>query len=1816
MTATVSVYALEFKVSPRGGDLCCHGINGEKVVLRGPERRSLKPEAVEWTVLHTEEVALSVLQAIKTKRETDSTKANSTSSRTHLVVVLELEVLRDGVQLEHGTVVLADLAGSEAFDAGEGVKDITNVQGNAIRKDHTAIGTLFKAIKGGKALPYHFRQTKSDLVKFLGPLFLNPSLPIKGVVIGTVYEGNGYHATKRTLEFASLCKRVNLVQPGRAIPLSAKLTQSSRRLASDLINSPGSRFTTPSKRQRGARLAKGASTHCRQSGRGGLGRHRGVDTEGAGSMPLFSLPQTPGASDHKRSEEAEDDEETDENGAPYGSDSEDDGVEVGDTLREREEVERQWAAAIKKKMEEHIEEARVQFQAEVDDLKTTLESERQAHTAEMETLRMKHETAMADYTERAQLEHQAKETSLVTALETKREAHRQRVAVLERDIATEKETHTVQMTALQARQESALQRQANEAEQQYNAREAALMIAHQAEAQALQTDLDNERVRYTEIEADRDTLTARVAELSTLLEQETAALEAESVKSNELKAQMTTLQATHATALAELETGHSTTLSDLQGKHEAVLETERQRHASEVKALEEAAASHDLEVEATVTGLRTVLAEVKDSKKRMEERVDLLEKERSTAVSRENAQVDAERGREEVRLHLLEENCAVKVKLAEANAQLMIQSAAATAATAAQERLREEAATHVTDITRLTEELSLAQAAAAVATEKAQSVLTGKEELEAKLGVVRGERDTLTEKLAGAESQREEDGASMESERGEWNKEREGLKQQLKEQAEREAERVGALEASLRAATDAKERLEGQIAALKAPQSPQKPLCGTSVVATPYVNYAMAMASPPKASSTPAMSRFAQVERAGGVEGYENEGEGGREREREGDVEEFHGDVSYKEGEAEEEEEVAMEEGEEREERVPEDTVVEESEDMWPSIEEMMGSLNTAIRESDPEGPAKYMALSSTIGGLTAKVADLQQELIETQKKLRKSRREGRESEKEIKHKDSQIARLTETVRALKVQNSHITYNVAGVGSVEENDQFLEGVLRAGEREESGSMGVKGEPVDSDDEDGGGDGEEEGETCDRERERDAKGAGEEEREREQGDVSDTTVPPAETAAKRAAGEIPMRYPVGGRAKTTRESGARAMVRNQDGAVHKHQIRQEDIDEGVPIKESVIDNTYIPDYPSDDEEVEGDDMRRVLLMSKHQQYVPKGTVSDSTGKGDSADKSGATVGADPGEGAAVSSSADGGEGVGNAGTGKAVAAGTEGDMGDGEEDHTLLAPHGTLHEGEDMAAGYESFKAEYPNPNLPKAKVAKRQLIKDWCLDSGTGELARPLTVAKVKVVFGCSGKTVRRVIQVAREAAKLIPLSDKGDGESEVPVDYSGSDAEPDVIRGPPGTMHEGEDMEAAYTALTRQADPDDVDEVREFIREWCLYHHTGERAMPLSNIIQVMHDVDSSTVEDLVLLVEAEAKNALQKSEEGEAGSEEEKRMQSRTRVSRAGSVEELPANIAISVTEALDALFKDIESASTRETKTYLKKEFIVKWLTNGEGRPLLTRPVICMMVKCSSRLVKEALDLAQSRIETTNRRRSLLGDYPDTESVMSSLCELDLMQEGCKTDDQRAALAQLMIGTLFYTLDDDSWKLPTDTICALCGLDDVSLRVARQAVLDPQVSMGLQDLTMDPEPKSKAPAAKRTPGAPVTGKTRKSRKSFKSRHKVPKLGGSATARVVVRPDTPGEAEREGGAVPTTDTAVPARETALVPRRHTVHSSRTERKAAEAARGKRAHKKKGASQGQPSVSGEGSHTERASAIKKRSRTRRHSHGSANNSM
>ncbi|CAG5133085.1 unnamed protein product [Candidula unifasciata] len=164
------------------------------------------PNITEVPVNHVKDIK-RVMQQGDSNRKTASTKMNSSSSRSHLVLMLTVEG-EDKVTgaISKGVLTLCDLAGSERISKSEATGQRL-VEAAAINKSLSALGQVFSALRESQL---HIPYRNSKLTQILKPCLGGDAKACLFVNVSP--DASNFPETCNTLEFGSNARQVALGQ--------------------------------------------------------------------------------------------------------------------------------------------------------------------------------------------------------------------------------------------------------------------------------------------------------------------------------------------------------------------------------------------------------------------------------------------------------------------------------------------------------------------------------------------------------------------------------------------------------------------------------------------------------------------------------------------------------------------------------------------------------------------------------------------------------------------------------------------------------------------------------------------------------------------------------------------------------------------------------------------------------------------------------------------------------------------------------------------------------------------------------------------------------------------------------------------------------------------------------------------------------------------------------------------------------------------------------------------------------------------------------------------------------------------------------------------------------------------------------------------------------------------------------------------------------------------------------------------------------------------------------------------------------------------
>eukprot|EP00731_Ephydatia_muelleri_P021461 Em0014g52a len=176
----------------------------EKLQIQKKGKDIMIPGLTEFEVCSLEDVLMLMREGEK-NRTVASTKMNTNSSRSHLLLMLRVEGYdKVSKATSHGRLTLVDLAGSERISRSEAT-GIRLVEAAAINKSLSALGQVFASIREG-ALHVPYRNSK--LTHILQPCIGGDSKACMFVNVSPLMENIG--ETISTLEFGQNVRQVEL----------------------------------------------------------------------------------------------------------------------------------------------------------------------------------------------------------------------------------------------------------------------------------------------------------------------------------------------------------------------------------------------------------------------------------------------------------------------------------------------------------------------------------------------------------------------------------------------------------------------------------------------------------------------------------------------------------------------------------------------------------------------------------------------------------------------------------------------------------------------------------------------------------------------------------------------------------------------------------------------------------------------------------------------------------------------------------------------------------------------------------------------------------------------------------------------------------------------------------------------------------------------------------------------------------------------------------------------------------------------------------------------------------------------------------------------------------------------------------------------------------------------------------------------------------------------------------------------------------------------------------------------------------------------
>ncbi|XP_022098806.1 kinesin-like protein KIN-14M [Acanthaster planci] len=192
-------------------DLLCENSDKKKLDIKMQGKRLLVQDLTEIEVCEESDIT-RIMEMGDANRSVAATKMNSTSSRSHLLLILNVEgVDKVSKATSYGSLMLVDLAGSERI-AKTGATGQTLVEAAAINKSLTSLGQVFHGLRTSALhVPYRNSKLTHLLQQALGGdakacLFVNVSPDVSNI-----------SETLSTLQFGANAKQVSLGQATRNV---------------------------------------------------------------------------------------------------------------------------------------------------------------------------------------------------------------------------------------------------------------------------------------------------------------------------------------------------------------------------------------------------------------------------------------------------------------------------------------------------------------------------------------------------------------------------------------------------------------------------------------------------------------------------------------------------------------------------------------------------------------------------------------------------------------------------------------------------------------------------------------------------------------------------------------------------------------------------------------------------------------------------------------------------------------------------------------------------------------------------------------------------------------------------------------------------------------------------------------------------------------------------------------------------------------------------------------------------------------------------------------------------------------------------------------------------------------------------------------------------------------------------------------------------------------------------------------------------------------------------------------------------------------
>ncbi|XP_057370294.1 kinesin-like protein KIF27 [Daphnia carinata] len=205
-----------------------------KIEIKNDKVENVIMENITDVEVHNQEKALHLIQKANLRRQVKKTKSNDSSSRSHAIISLKLEIQRNG-ENRHAVFKIVDLAGSEAV-AKDGTTGETKNEGIFINKGLLALGKVINALNSKNVS--HIPHRESALTRALKDSLSGNSLTV--LICCVKADVQSITTTSAALQFAAKARAIKTkVQSSFKTPLKPALAQVQLKTPSRI------RFKTP-----------------------------------------------------------------------------------------------------------------------------------------------------------------------------------------------------------------------------------------------------------------------------------------------------------------------------------------------------------------------------------------------------------------------------------------------------------------------------------------------------------------------------------------------------------------------------------------------------------------------------------------------------------------------------------------------------------------------------------------------------------------------------------------------------------------------------------------------------------------------------------------------------------------------------------------------------------------------------------------------------------------------------------------------------------------------------------------------------------------------------------------------------------------------------------------------------------------------------------------------------------------------------------------------------------------------------------------------------------------------------------------------------------------------------------------------------------------------------------------------------------------------------------------------------------------------------------------------------------------------------------